>query len=180
MTDTLEQMAKAIEQLTLRLAELEAHGQVNNQALDTTSSPTFAEILTSLTGTFVPAFTGSAGAGTFTYVRQLGYYVKLGGLVFVTGWVTISAISVAPTGNMAITGLPFACNASGDRYAMTFGLIDNFNYTNTAFQLVGRVNASNSQVALQETFDNVAEVAVPAANFTNAACNLMFSGSYRY
>lgn len=179
MTADIVALQRQLDDLNMRMRLLEL-GERPNQATDTQANVTFAEILTSLTGSFTPTYVGTTIAGTFTYTTQLGYYVKLGGLVFITGRVVISAISVAPTGNMTIGGLPFTCNAAGYRYAFSFSQINQFNYTNTAFQLVGRVNASNTVIVLEESFDNAAGVAVPAANFTNAACDLGFSGFYQY
>lgn len=59
------------------------------------------------TGTWNPAFAGSATAGVFTYSIQTGIYTRLGNLVHISGRLTISAIATPPSGIMKITGLPF-------------------------------------------------------------------------
>jgi len=139
------------------------------------------EILTSLAGTWTPTFVGSTIAGTFTYSAQLGRYVKLGGFVFFYGHITISAISVAPTGIMSIGGLPFTSAADTNlQGSVTFGMISNFKYTAASLALTGFIGNSGTSITLRESFTNAATVDVPAANFTNAACNLIFSGFYRY
>lgn len=63
-------------------------------------------------GSWTPAYFGDGTAGTFTYTQQVGRYIRIGNLVWVTGRVTISAISVAPTGNLSITGLPFTSSST--------------------------------------------------------------------
>lgn len=133
------------------------------------------------TGTWTPSFTGTGTAGTFTYVAQTGYYTRVGRLAFYHAYVAISAITVAPTGNVRISGLPFTCeNSSSSNYASTaFGFIYNFNFTAGALGLTGYPLPNTTQIYLEEFYDNAASNAIPAANFTNAACQLIFSGFYQ-
>lgn len=133
-------------------------------------------------GTWTPAFAGSGTAGTFTYTAATAaYYTKIGNLVWFGGRVTISAISVAPTTNMRITGLPFTAKSDTvNSGAITFGFISNLDFSANAIQLTGVVVGGQSYIDLYEVFDNAAAVAYPAANFTNAACSIIFSGWYRY
>jgi hypothetical protein len=56
-------------------------------------------------GTFTPTISGSSSAGTGTYSTQLGYYTKIGNLVYVTATIVWSAHT--GTGNMRLSGLPF-------------------------------------------------------------------------
>lgn len=130
-------------------------------------------------GAWTPSFVGTSTAGTFTYTMQSGFYYLLGNLVFVIGNVQISAISVAPVGTMTIAGLPFASVGTTNNLAsVTFGVIGNFNYSASALQLTGDIPISNTIIRLIESFDNTANVAVPAANFTNANCHLELEGFY--
>jgi hypothetical protein len=57
-------------------------------------------------GTWTPAFTASGG-GTITHGTRGGYYVKIGQNVFVTFNIRSTGVS-GISGNMSITGLPFA------------------------------------------------------------------------
>jgi len=57
--------------------------------------------------TFTPAFAGSSTAGTFTYSQQRGHYTRVENLCFFRIYLEVSAVSVAPTGDLNITGLPF-------------------------------------------------------------------------
>lgn len=129
---------------------------------------------------WTPAFAGTTIAGIFTYAVQVGFYTQIGRLVFIQFNVSISAISATvPTGNMVITGLPLTPAADANsHHGVAFTTISNFNYTNTAFELTGRIPPSDPRIFLFESFDNVAAVNVPAANFTNAACDLRGIGFY--
>lgn len=161
MTTPIEALQRQIDDLNNRLKLIE-----------------IAESGTPVQGTWTPAFLGTGTAGTFTYSLQQGAYTLIGRLVYVTGRVTITAIGVAPTGQMRISGLPFTCEATYEHGVM-FGTVSQFNYTAAALQLTGLVRASSSVISLFESFDNAAAVLVPAANFTNAACDLAFSAVYR-
>ena len=55
-------------------------------------------------GTYVPTLTGSATAGTTTYTTQAGFYTIVGNIIYVEGFITISAAT--GTGN-AVISLPF-------------------------------------------------------------------------
>ena len=57
-------------------------------------------------GTWTPTISGSTTAGSFTYDRS-GFYSKIGNLVYVNGYINVSTVVQAPTGNLRITGLPY-------------------------------------------------------------------------
>lgn len=56
-------------------------------------------------GTFTPTLVGQSSAGTTTYSQQNGYYTRIGNMVFLQGFITISAAS--GTGNILLGGFPF-------------------------------------------------------------------------
>lgn len=128
-------------------------------------------------GTWTGAYAGTTIAGTFTYSTNTGKYIRMGGLCWVWNRITITAIGVAPTGNMRITGLPFTAATVND--PLTLGLVNNFNYAAASMELTLQTVLSTTQIALHEPQDNAADVPTPAANFTNAACDLIFSGWYQ-
>jgi hypothetical protein len=130
------------------------------------------------TGTWTPTFVGTGTAGVFTYTTQAGFYSRSNGLVYVTGRVGISAIGTPPVGLMIIGGLPFT-SAATYYGPVTFGFISNFNYSASAIELTGTVSPSSAVIELFESFDNGVAVNVPAANFTNAAANIIFSATYQ-
>jgi hypothetical protein len=128
---------------------------------------------------WTPVFFGTGTAGTFTYVagRQDGRYTRLGNMVIAAFEVAISAIAVAPTTDMRITGLPFAAGGSQDG-AVSFGLIANINYTAAAIELTGFIPVGGSYIDLREVFDNAGSTAYPAANFTNVNAQLRGTAIY--
>lgn len=129
---------------------------------------------------WTPFFFGDGGVGgTFTYSSQAGRYRRIGDICIVNGMVAISAIAVAPTGSMHIAGLPFTAASSGVNSGASFTFIYNFNYSVNAMDLSGVILSAGNTIALYESFDNAAAVAVPAANFTNVNCNLQFFGMYQ-
>lgn len=160
-------------------AILELQQQINKLSaeLDRLRSfewPTYAE------GTWTPVLVGTTGAGTYTYVTQVGRYTRIGNIARIEGHINISAITGAPTGNMTITGLPFtSVNVLGTSGGVSFQFISQLKYTAASLQLLGLISVATSAIALYEVFTNAVAVAYPAANFTNAACNLVFQGTYQ-
>ena len=129
-------------------------------------------------GTWVPAFTGTTIAGTFTYTAtRYGYWTLIGNTVHLAGRVQISAITVAPTGSMSITGVPFAPTAVA--WAGTIAFSQNFPVpasgdpglyiilSSTSLNLYYRVTASGNSANY------------PAASFTLANADVVFNLTYR-
>lgn len=129
--------------------------------------------------TFTPAFTGSGTAGTFTYSAQRGHYTRLENLCFFRIYLEVSAVSVAPTGDLNITGLPFtsASGANGGLSGVSVGYVNSFNLSANCVQLTSYVEASNTLLRLMEVFDNAATTRFPAASFQ--ASGLILGGFYQ-
>jgi hypothetical protein len=71
-------------------------------------------------GTWTPTVEGSTSAGTGTYAGQLGRYTKIGNIVHFSAWINVSGHT--GTGDMRITGLPFAAaNLTAIRAAVPAG-----------------------------------------------------------
>jgi hypothetical protein len=130
------------------------------------------------TGTFTPIYLGSTIAGTFTYTSQFGFYRVIDDLVFFWGTVAISAFSVAPTGTMSISGLPYTADATaGNTSSAYFGGISNIDLSANAIQLIGDI--TGTAIRLIEVFDNAANAILPAAQFdNNADASIRFAGFY--
>ena len=74
-------------------------------------------------GTFLPTVIGTTTAGTVTYARQLGRYIKVGNLVTVQ--IYLSWSGGTGTGNLAFGGLPFTIANNANEYATaTIGVFD--------------------------------------------------------
>lgn len=127
-------------------------------------------------GTFTPSLSSSGGAGAAAYNWQTGYYVKIGKLVHVSGYINLSGHGTLPAGNIQVDGLPFATeNLSGGQLigvnipylvgmataVVSFGgfLLNNA----TSFILLMRTGASGGMVSItkadmgniQMTFDAI-------------------------
>jgi hypothetical protein len=76
-------------------------------------------------GTWTPTLSGSTVAGTQTYSTRDGQWVRNGTLVSITARVVLSAKDVAASGNVFVTGLPFAASVSSGRVASS-GILEPF------------------------------------------------------
>ena len=63
-------------------------------------------------GTWTASFSGDAGAGSFSYSRQNGWYTKIGNKVFWNFYIILTNISTNATGNLIVTGLPFTADGN--------------------------------------------------------------------
>ena len=137
-------------------------------------------------GTFTPTLVGSGTAGTFTYdtTNTRAEYTRIGDRVFVNGRVRITATAVAPTGNMAIGGLPIASGSgSGGTNGNILGTADVLpniavNWQAGYTQFGGVIVGSAKQFLVVETGDNVALAQAQGGEF-GATVDLYFSGSYK-
>ena len=61
------------------------------------------------TGTWTPELKGTSTAGTFNYTTRMGYYIKIGQLIYINAAFNAKCTSV-PSGNLRIYGLPFVAH----------------------------------------------------------------------
>jgi hypothetical protein len=90
-------------------------------------------------------------------------------------YLEVSAVSVAPTGDLNITGLPFT-SAASTFGALAVGYLNSFNLSAGCVQLAAYVEASNTLIRLMEIFDNAANTRFPAASFQ--ASGIIIGGAY--
>ena len=102
-------------------------------------------------GTWTPVVAGSASAGTGTYTSQEGTYTKIGNIVITNCFIGWSAHT--GTGDLTITGLPFASNAS---YTVQAGSIfaNEFNAGTNATQLIAYPSAGNATIIFRGFVNN--------------------------
>jgi hypothetical protein len=85
-------------------------------------------------GTFTPTIVGGSTAGTASYSIQLGFYTKIGNVVYV--YVNISWSSGTGSGQLRISGLPFTSSNTANLYpAITIAYSDNVAGTANNIQL---------------------------------------------
>jgi hypothetical protein len=125
-------------------------------------------------GTWTPEISGSTTAGTITYgAGNQGRYTKIGRNIFIQGTVAVSGISVAPVGNINISGLPFTnINLSAPFFiSYITGFNTNFNLVNGTVAINGR------SVQLYKTLNATtnSSTAVTGSDITSTL-TLIFSG----
>lgn len=139
-----------------------------------------AYTLTLASGTFTPVLRGATTAGTFTYSTQSGYWERLGPLVLLALRVTVTAVSVAPVGNLRIIGisaLPAPVSETPFSFAAT--LVNNVDLPASRFDLSGRVITESSElrIEIRDKGDNAAATQY-ASTLVAANWDLSFQGWY--
>lgn len=103
---------------------------MSGTTLSVTSPPTL--------GSWTPVIGGSGGTSGQTYATQVGRYIKIGQLVHVQAYVTLTAKGTI-TGSVQIQGLPFTslnvANAFSTGHVEWFSLATNWNYISAEVQV---------------------------------------------
>jgi hypothetical protein len=119
---------------------------------------------------FTPTIAGNTTAGTGTYTTQVGKYTRIGNTVRVA--IDISWTAHTGTGNLTVTGLPFAGSSAMRQmipvYVSALGLT-----TNNVVQ--GYINAGESRIILAQY--PVGGGSASTVNMDTAA-TLLISGEY--
>jgi len=135
-------------------------------------------------GSWTPTLVGSTTAGTFTYSVQVGDWTRVGNTCFVRGTVRITAIGVAPAGNLQITGLPFTSVAigssgrsGGGAWMYWQGITLPAGYTQLLWVVVPGVTLIN----ISRGGSNVVLANVQGGELVlvGGLCNFEFEGQYR-
>jgi hypothetical protein len=130
-------------------------------------------------GTWTPAIVGSTTAGAFTYVNQIGNYVRIGNLVTVWARVAISAVTTAPSGNLQVNGLPFvSANNGALSYPLSLGAISGITLSSGNTQYGARVQQQGSNFVLMvQTGSGAGASPIPAGN-AGSSTAIELGGSY--
>lgn len=122
---------------------------------------------------WTPALKFGGNAVDMTYTHQAGLYIKIGRQVAITGYFLLSSKGTS-TGNVTITGLPFACkNANGAYAPVTYRLI-NVTFTDV-YQ--GRIEKGTTTMNMNEVTNGGVETALTNADFANNS-NVLISATY--
>ena len=126
-------------------------------------------------GTWTPTFYGSNGSTSFGYVTQVGYYTKIGNLVYITFRVSLSSISGAG-GSLYVKGMPFN-NAST---ANNFGVLSVGYQTGftTAGPTYGRSTYNNQFIELYYIASLITETIVQTS-YASSTSQLIGSMVYQ-
>lgn len=130
-------------------------------------------------GDWTPGWGGTTTNPTVTYTRQQGHYMRAGNTVTIFGSVVISAVSVAGTGNLRLTGLPFTVSATpGLRGSIFFGYA--FGFTAPA-PSAGIPDASATTISMfgyNSTDARTDRATFTLASSLTASTVVFFAGSY--
>jgi len=125
-------------------------------------------------GTWTPTLTFGGASTGITYTGNYGFYTKIGGQVFITGYIELSSKGSA-TGYADIKSLPFTVqNTNGNTGAASLFFF-NISFTNV-FQ--GRPPLSTTQIALTQITLLGAVSDITDTNFSNNSA-IIFSANYR-
>jgi len=97
------------------------------------------------TGTWTPTIGGAGGQSGQVYSAQLGTYVKIGELVFVSYQLGLSTLGTI-TGDVQLKGLPFAASAALLQYTGAHYFAD---LTTSVASVSGHTNLGSTVVNLQ-------------------------------
>jgi hypothetical protein len=123
--------------------------------------PALIPVTTSITS-FTPALNFGGGTTGITYVVQSGAYVRVASMVFFTISIQLSSKG-SSTGNMQVSGLPFACNASwptggeniypvkSDFVTYSGNVYADLTAGSSSFAIVQQITAAGHPSILQET-----------------------------
>ena len=131
-------------------------------------------------GTYTPILLGSTIAGTFTYTLQNGNFVRLGNTAFVTAHVSISAIAVAPTGNLQLGGFPFTA-ATPDPGTLNLSDYTGFTLGAGYSQLGARITASTTRALLIKSGSAIQALVLAggALALIGGVAEIVYSGVYQ-
>jgi hypothetical protein len=127
------------------------------------------------TGVWTPALTFSTSQGSQIYTTQAGTYIKTGQLVVANFEIVTSSDS--GTGNVSISGLPFASQA-GSGYQGSLGSVD---YASATIEIiVGMVASSATSVNLYSYYTNASKLAIKRSTATDFGAVVSIAGTITY
>lgn len=112
-------------------------------------------------GAWTPVLSGTTGAGTISYNSQIGRYTKVGDMVNVAMRMHINTVSVSPTGNSMITGLPFTSSATYYHYGSLS--MRGITVISNTVQVQASLSIGKTEVYLRQVVDGNNQVDILAA-----------------
>jgi len=129
-------------------------------------------------GTWTPVVAGGSTAGTYTATAHGAKYTKIGDLVTVT--CTLGGVneSSAGSGDLQISGIPFA-GVSEQLYRIGSVMIDRFNYRSNA-HLSSVIYSNQSYISIFETTSSANDATyVSVADWANNGADIHISITYK-
>jgi hypothetical protein len=130
-------------------------------------------------GTWTPTISGFLTNPTLTYSTRVGTYTKIGRVVTITCSVQPGSVSVAGTGNLQFTGLPFTCINTADFVATGVSNQNgNFNWGTNKTAIVFSIATNSSTISVFAMQNSTTEAGIPVTNFNDSNKYLSFSITY--
>lgn len=130
-------------------------------------------------GDWTPTFTGSSANPTsVTYTTQVGKYIRIGAMVFVSCTLTVNAVTLGPAaGNLQVSGLPFTAKNTTNYTPILATQVSSFDLQAATKWINGQVQPNSLNVAFVESVDN-SGATVTAVTILAANTQVRFSGCY--
>jgi len=126
-------------------------------------------------GTFSPTIIGTSTAGTVSYTIQVGAYLKIGRLVYISTYIVWT--SGTGTGSLQFGNLPFTATSSPTIYqGLTMSGVTGLAGNTAGNVLYSRVNTNDNKLTIQSfgTGTTIVDGAYPYAS----SGTLLFGGCY--
>ena len=172
-TSTLNKVSR----LNLVGATITGGGTINlggNTITAPASGGTLATLDVGVTA-WTPTWSFSA-SGSVTYSARVGRYIVLNNLVFVWGFLRLSAIS-SPTGSASITGLPFTSSSTTNLFG-SCSIMFLAQWGSDLPNLRGYVNTNSTSILFAKNASNVGAEALLGSDFASVGNDIMFSAYY--
>jgi hypothetical protein len=115
-------------------------------------------------GTFTPTVSGSTVSGSQTYGTRVGHWTRRGRIIDFFVSVQVSTLDAATSGNLRITGLPFAAlNVSGLQQPVTINVRSNLTLTAGYTMFSAYLTNNSSIINLAQMGSNVAQALLQAS-----------------
>jgi hypothetical protein len=129
-------------------------------------------------GTWTPTIAGSSTAGTLTHDYRIGYYVRTGAQCTVWAAVRVSTVTVAPTGALVVSGLPFTSkNVTNFSQSVGMGQFLFVTLAASARAISVVIEPNTTAAILAESYNNGSTTGVDASLISNG-CLLRFTATY--
>ena len=122
-------------------------------------------------GSWTPSIDAFNSAPTISYSLRVGYYVKVGQMVYLTARINVSSVS-GGSGQIIIRGMPFSINTNTQEFA-TISIGYQTGIT-TAGPTYGRWSTPNSYMELYYFSNPTTEATIPIGNITSSS-QIIFS-----
>lgn len=117
---------------------------------------------------WTPAIGASTTDGTLSYTTQVGRLMRIGNLIYALFNVIVNVVTVTPTGNVQVIGLPNASrNAANQTATGAASIFTSVDLTAGYSQVGVFIAANSSRAQLSQGGDNVAGANISAATVVN-------------